>query len=215
MAQRIEPHDSLDDYPTPPWATRALIEHVLRPRVGPAHAEAIPSMTVLEPACNRGYMADPLGEYFKRVIARDVHDYGYPLMNRVDDFLFPGALPNAHWCISNPPFKIAEQFVHRSFQMPGWCGTAMFLRTQWIEGEGRFRDLFEVRPPTIIAPFAERVPLFKGVLRDPDIEYFDDDSGKWKKPSTATSYSWFVWVKNRAPQPPIWIPPCRHLLTRA
>jgi hypothetical protein len=29
MAQRIEAQDSLDDFPTPPWATRALIEHVL------------------------------------------------------------------------------------------------------------------------------------------------------------------------------------------
>lgn len=29
MAQRIEAKDSLDDFPTPPWATRALIEHVI------------------------------------------------------------------------------------------------------------------------------------------------------------------------------------------
>ena len=29
MAQRIEAADSPDDFPTPPWATRALIEHVL------------------------------------------------------------------------------------------------------------------------------------------------------------------------------------------
>ena len=28
MAQRIEPHDSLDYSPTPPWATRALCEQV-------------------------------------------------------------------------------------------------------------------------------------------------------------------------------------------
>jgi hypothetical protein len=26
MQQRSEPHDSLDDFPTPPWATRALCE---------------------------------------------------------------------------------------------------------------------------------------------------------------------------------------------
>lgn len=215
MAQRVEAPDSFDDFPTPPWATRALIEHVLLRRVGPAHAEAMRQMTVLEPACNRGYMAGTLGEYFRRVIARDIMDYGYPLMEKVDDFLFPGPLPRAHWMITNPPFRLAENFVHRSFDMPGWCGTAVFLRTQWVEGEGRFRDLFTSRPPTIIAPFAERVPLFKGILRDPDKEYFDEAADKWKKPSTATSYSWFVWVKNRAPQPPIWIPPCRLALTRA
>ena len=29
MAQRVESKDSLDDFPTPPWATRALIEHII------------------------------------------------------------------------------------------------------------------------------------------------------------------------------------------
>lgn len=29
MAQRIEAPDSRDDFPTPPWATRALLAHVL------------------------------------------------------------------------------------------------------------------------------------------------------------------------------------------
>ena len=33
MATRIEGKESLDDFPTPPWATRALIEHVRRPVV--------------------------------------------------------------------------------------------------------------------------------------------------------------------------------------
>jgi hypothetical protein len=41
MAPRIEGRESLDDFPTPPWATRALIEHVIgaerrRPRVSPS-----------------------------------------------------------------------------------------------------------------------------------------------------------------------------------
>ena len=29
MARRVEAPDSLDFFPTPPWATRALVEHVL------------------------------------------------------------------------------------------------------------------------------------------------------------------------------------------
>jgi hypothetical protein len=31
MAQRREPPDALDYFPTPPWATRALFRHVLPP----------------------------------------------------------------------------------------------------------------------------------------------------------------------------------------
>jgi hypothetical protein len=30
MAQRFEALDSLDDFPTPPWATRALCEKLIR-----------------------------------------------------------------------------------------------------------------------------------------------------------------------------------------
>ena len=30
MAQRIEPADSLDDFPTPPWATRALLKILMK-----------------------------------------------------------------------------------------------------------------------------------------------------------------------------------------
>ena len=66
MQQRAEPHDSLDDFPTPPWATRALCEWL-----GP---EALADMTCREPAANRGHMVRPLREYFAHVEASDVHD---------------------------------------------------------------------------------------------------------------------------------------------
>lgn len=42
-AQRSEPADSLDFFPTPPWATRAFVQHVARPilgaRLGGCHAQ--------------------------------------------------------------------------------------------------------------------------------------------------------------------------------
>ena len=71
MAQRAEFKNSLDDFPTPPWATRALLEHVL-PSKGP-----LSSMTCLEPACGRGHMSVALSEYFGKVISTDVFDYGF------------------------------------------------------------------------------------------------------------------------------------------
>ncbi|MDO5606799.1 MAG: hypothetical protein Q4G25_16740 [Paracoccus sp. (in: a-proteobacteria)] len=69
MSQRAEPRDALDDFPTPPWATRALCE-ALRDYIG--------QHSVREPAANRGYMARPLAEYFRAVEASDIHDYGAP-----------------------------------------------------------------------------------------------------------------------------------------
>jgi type I restriction-modification system DNA methylase subunit len=49
MAQRTEPNDSPDDFPTPPWATRGLIEHILDDMPG------LKAMSCLEPACGAGH----------------------------------------------------------------------------------------------------------------------------------------------------------------
>ena len=57
MAQRREPPDALDYFPTPPWATRALFRHVL-PVLG---VEAIGR--VWEPACGEGHMAAVIAEF--------------------------------------------------------------------------------------------------------------------------------------------------------
>ncbi len=56
MAQRTEAMDSLDDFPTPPWATRALFEHALD--VG----GELRLQSCLEPACGVGHMGKVLKE---------------------------------------------------------------------------------------------------------------------------------------------------------
>lgn len=61
MQRRSEPHDSLDDFPTPPWATRALCEWMKSSRM--RHG----MVSCREPAANRGHMVKPLREYFQRV----------------------------------------------------------------------------------------------------------------------------------------------------
>lgn len=77
MAQRTEALDSLDDFPTPKWATRALIEEVLG-------GEKFDRLSCWEPTCGRGYMASTLAEYFRTVRSSDVHGYGY---GEIFDFL--------------------------------------------------------------------------------------------------------------------------------
>lgn len=57
MAQRTESLDSLDDFPTPKWATRALIKEVFG-------GESFDGLSCWEPTCGRGYMAATLAEYF-------------------------------------------------------------------------------------------------------------------------------------------------------
>ena len=57
MAQRREPPDALDYFPTPPWATRALFRHVL-----PA-LDVDGICSVWEPACGEGHMAAVIEEF--------------------------------------------------------------------------------------------------------------------------------------------------------
>lgn len=207
MQRRVEAPDAADDFPTPPWATRAAIE-IIKERFD----HWIGKETVREPCANRGFMVRPLAEAFRKVAASDVHDYGsgYPLV----DYLFPGPMEPADWTFMNPPFNLAADFILKSFETPTWCGTAAFVRTSFLEGQGRYRDLFSVRPPTLVAQFTERVILHKGIVRDPDELYWDQDRAEWKKPSTATSYLWLFWVRGVAPQPFHWISPCRKRLTK-
>ena len=106
MAQRTEAKISRDVFPTPPWATRGLFEHVIS-EFGP-----FANQSALEPACGAGHMAKVLQDYFSEVHAADVHPYGF---GTVRDFLAaPYKANSVDWVITNPPFRLAEEFVQRS-----------------------------------------------------------------------------------------------------
>ncbi len=225
MQQRSEPHDSLDDFPTPPWATRALIEHVIEPGLDLTTLKILMSQSsVWEPCSNRGYMARTLKEYTRRVFTSDIFDYSEDpatvhCQDRVVDFLFPfseSPVIETHgvdWVITNPPFRLADQIIKRGLDIARE-GVAVLVRSAFEEGVGRYEQLFRDNPPTLLGVFTERVIMHKGVLRDPSKEYWDERTRAMKRPSTATSYKWMVWVKGMRPLPQIWIPPCRHQLER-
>jgi hypothetical protein len=144
-AQRIEPNDSADNFPTPPWATRALFEHVLKGHVLPDLA-ALATMSCLEPACGEGHLAKVLQDYFGEVVASDAYDYGFA---PVRDFIQTPYSPNsADWVITNPPFRLAEKFIHSGL-IVGSRGVAVLVRTSFREGIGRYKRLFRDNPPTL------------------------------------------------------------------
>lgn len=193
MQQRSEAHDSLDDFPTPPWATRALCEWLQR-------YHDLANQSVREPAANRGHMVRPLAESFLHVLVSDVHDYGAGF--EVRDYLFGPAAhwQRTHWTITNPPFRLAEQFITRALELSD-VGCAMLVRSAFLEGVGRFERLFAERPPTTILQFTERVVMHKGRLAP--------------EGSTATAYCWLVWEHQACGTNLDWIAPCRKRLERA
>lgn len=181
--------DSRDDFPSPPWAVRALWHHALG---------GVKLGRVWEPACGRGDMARALKPYCSRLMATDKHDYGD---TKIVDFVRELEAVNVDWIITNPPFKLAEQFIMRALEIAN-VGVAMLVRSTFFEGKGRYERIFLHRPPSDIWQFVERVPMLKGRLD--------------KKATTATAYSWAVWrVADRSGATLYnWIPPCRSALER-
>lgn len=196
MQRRVEPHDSLDFFPTPPWATRALLEYI------DPTGKSLRSLRCWEPACGEGHMARPLAEEFGLVYASDVHTYGF---GDQLDFLFPYVGPAFDWIITNPPFRLAAQFAHTMIDRAR-IGCAIFVRTAFIEGIDRHRSLFGSRPPTLMLQFTERMPLVKGRV---DAEA-----------ASATAYCWIVWRTHPFKPSPgdvtqlDWIPTCRKRLEK-
>jgi hypothetical protein len=180
----------LDFFPTPPWATRAVL-----PLLAELSTQPLAALTCWEPACGEGHMAAPLMEAFHFVAASDVWPYGF---GAVWDFLDPdlGHGP-ADWIITNPPFKAAVEFALLGLERAEH-GVALLLRTAWAEGADRHARLFGPRPPTVIAQFSERVPMVQGRW-DPDA-------------ASATSYAWFVWAGRPAETRFVWLPPGQRAL---
>jgi hypothetical protein len=143
-------------------------------------------------------MVRALREYFHQVAASDCRDYGFPDAI-VHDFLF-GVATDADWIITNPPFRLAEQFATHALEIAE-VGVALLVRTAFLESATRYDSLFSKTPPHYILQFVERLPMVKGRV--------DEDA------SSATAYCWLVWWKGcSGPTQFHWIPPCRKRLER-
>lgn len=196
MSQRRDELDALDDYPTPPFAVRALTRIVL-PELG----IEVAGRPVLEPACGRGIMAAVLRDEGASVCASDVHRYeDGAAPDLIGSYVGEGpdviASAGEELVITNPPFVLALPFTLRALA-DAKVGVAMLCRSNWAEGGARYRQLFKPHPPTLVAQFCERVPMTSGA-------YWIDKATKTRhrayrggfdpQATTATAYSWFVWL---------------------
>lgn len=194
-ASRTQAARDKDFSPTPPWATRALFEHVFKRLGRLGHCQY---QDAWEPACGAGHIAEVAAEYFKSVYASDLYEYGYGDSDR--DFL-KSDLNSFDWIITNPPFEDrVQKFIVKALNLTG-TGVAIFVQLRYLEGIERYETIFKKYAPSLVAPFVERVPLVMGRW-DPDA-------------STKTAFMWLVWIKGMPPQAPFWIPPgCSKSLSK-
>jgi hypothetical protein len=138
-----------DFFPTPDWATYALIEN--EPFVG----------EIWEPACGDGAMARVLALRGNPVFATDLYDRGFGQSGI--DFLRSNRV--AVNVVTNPPYNAAEGFV-RAGVKNARHKFALLLRLAFLEGANRANTIFSKCPPSRVWVFSERITFYPaGAIR--------------------------------------------------
>ncbi|MBP5857704.1 hypothetical protein KAJ83_11850 [Marivibrio halodurans] len=132
-----------DFFPTPRWATFALIDN-----------ERFQG-DIWECACGDGAMSGVLENTGSSVASSDLYDRGYG--ERGVDFLSPDR--HANNIVTNPPYNAAEGFV-RSGLISADQKFALLLRLAFLEGANRQRTIFSKAPPSRVWVFSERITFY-------------------------------------------------------
>lgn len=138
-----------DYFPTPRWATFALVKS--EQFTGP----------IWEPACGDGAMSDVLAETGNKVTSSDLYDRGYGEAGH--DFLTTSR--GSANIITNPPFNSAEGFVTSGLRSAE-RKFALLLRLAFLEGANRANTIFSKSPPSRVWIFSERITFYqKGAVQ--------------------------------------------------
>ena len=135
--------EGADFFPTPAWATHALIDN-----------EAFEG-DIWECACGDGAMSDVLELTGNNVYSSDLHDRGYGETG-VDFTQNNRRFDNI---ITNPPYNSAETFVKKGLENAN-KKFALLLRLAFLEGGNRQNTIFKVNPPTRVWVFSERITFY-------------------------------------------------------
>lgn len=141
--KRFADLDGPDFFPTPAWATHALIDN-----------ERFEG-DIWESACGNGAMSDVLEITGNRVTSTDLYDRGYG-EGGVD---FLNTNRRAANVITNPPYNAAEGFVQSGLHAAD-RKFALLLRLAFLEGANRQRTIFTDAPPSRVWVFSERITFY-------------------------------------------------------
>lgn len=132
-----------DFYPTPEWATHALIDN-----------EKFEG-TIWEPACGDGTMVRVLRNTGRPIEASDLFDRGYGEVG-IDFLKSSRAVENI---VTNPPYNSAEGFVEAGLRQ-ATRKVCLLLRLAFLEGANRQRTIFSKTPPARVWAFSERITFY-------------------------------------------------------
>lgn len=173
-----------DYYATDPHSLEIFLEKIKNDEIK-LHSK------IWECACGEGHLSEVLKNKGYDVFSSDLIYRGYGLGNI--DFLKTTNIDIKSDILTNPPYKFAKEFVEKALEIQanGYY-TIMFLKIQFLEGQGR-KELFKKYPPKYIYVNSARQTC-----------YINGDMSK--KMSSASCYCWFIWEKGFKKEPIIrWI----------
>lgn len=141
--KRFADLDGPDYFPTPRWATHALIDN-----------EKFDG-DIWECACGDGAMSQVLELTGNAVYSSDL--YSRPYGDAGKDFLTTNQ--RATNIVTNPPYNSAEGFVKAGLEK-STRKLALLLRLAFLEGGNRNRTIFTVTPPSRVWVFSERITFY-------------------------------------------------------
>lgn len=132
-----------DFFPTPAWATHALVDN--EKFVG----------DIWECACGDGSMSSVLETSNQKVVSSDLFDRGFGEAGI--DFL--DTRRKAQNIVTNPPYNAAEGFVKAGLKKAEkkFC---LLLRLAFLEGANRQRTIFTAAAPSRVWVFSERITFY-------------------------------------------------------
>lgn len=142
-AKRFADLNGPEFYPTPSWATHALMDN--------EHFAG----EVWESACGNGAMSRVIAQYNRNTISSDLYRRGFGESGV--DFLTTSRTSDN--IITNPPYNSAEGFVSQGISLAGQK-FALLLRLAFLEGANRANTIFAKHPPSRVWVFSERITFY-------------------------------------------------------
>ncbi len=142
---------------------------------------------VWECACGEGHLSERLKQLGHQVYSTDIVNRNNYVDKIVDFLEVQKRHSNCHIdIITNPPYKYATEFVLKALDLvDNGRKVCMFLKLQFLEGIGRYNDLFSKYPPKTIYVFSKRIMCAK----NGEFEKMKQGGG------SAVAYAWYVWEK--------------------
>ena len=163
-----EEREENDYYATDPKAVGDLL----------AVEEFDKDIPIWECASGGGHLVDEFRKRGYKVRSTDLIDRGH--QDELLDFLFCFEEWEGH-IVTNPPFKFCTEFILKALDLvQDGAKVAMFLKLTTLEGQDRYKKIYQHQPPKRIWVYTKRIQCAKNGIF----------SG-----TSAVCYAWFIWEK--------------------